>query len=257
MAAEPELHVETSGAGPAVLLAHGFGGSARNFGPQARALAPRWRVVRWDARGHARSEAPDDPNAYLPEAFVADVGRVLDLAGVSRAVIGGLSMGAGVALRFAVAHPERVRGLVLAAFPPGRGAGFAAVAEEFAAAIEHDGLDAAGARFAWGPDSGLDPSAARLVRQGFLEHSPQALAHTLRHLIATEPPVAELVPTLARIEQPALVIVGADDRISLDASKTVAAALPAAKLVIVPGAGHVVNLASPADFNAALIRFLE
>src|SRR5437899_11190669 len=163
MRVEPRLHVEVEGSGPAVVLAHGFGGSARNFLPQARALGDRYRIVRFDARGHARSEAPAEAAAYTPDAFVADLARVLDQVGAAAAVVGGLSMGAGTALRFALAHPERVQGLVLAAFPPGpraRGS-FAAVARQFADAIERDGLEAAGERFVWGPDSDLDPEAAK------------------------------------------------------------------------------------------------
>ena len=168
-ATSPRLHVDREGQGPAVVLAHGFAGSARNFGPQARALRPRFRVVRYDARGHARSEAPDDPSAYTPETFADDLGRMLD---PGSAIVGGLSMGAATALRFALASPERVRALVLAAFPAGASAarGIASQATAFADAIERDGLDAASERFAWGPTSGLDTGAARLVRQGFLEH---------------------------------------------------------------------------------------
>src|SRR5690242_3405382 len=116
-AAEPKLHVEIDGHGPTIVLGHGFGGSARNFRSQVRGLAPEFRVVRFDARGHARSETPAEAAAYVADAFVNDVGRVLDAAGADDAVVGGVSMGAGVALRFALAHPERVRGLVLAAFP--------------------------------------------------------------------------------------------------------------------------------------------
>src|SRR3989442_9959431 len=89
----PALHVEAEGDGPVVVLGHGFGGSARNFLPQARALRDRYRIVRFDARGHARSGAPAEAAAYTPEAFVADVGRVLDQVGAARAVVGGLSMG--------------------------------------------------------------------------------------------------------------------------------------------------------------------
>jgi len=258
VSSEPPLHVEVDGQGPVVLLEHGFGGSARNFLPQARALRDRYRIVRFDARGHARSGAPTDPGAYTPEAFVADTGRVLDQVGAGTAVVGGLSMGAGIALRFTLAHPERVQALVLAAFPPGAAVAgtFAAVAHAFADAIEHEGLDAAGTRFVWGPSSGLDPEAARLVRRGFLGHPPHGLALTLRGVLAAQPPVAELAPRLATLACPALVIVGANDRLSLAPSRELAAALPAARLVVVDGAGHVVNLARPAAFNAALEEFL-
>lgn len=252
----PRLHVEVDGAGPVVLLMHGLGGSARNWGPQVRALRHTHRVVRFDARGHGRSEAPADPDAYRPDAFVADVGRVLAQAGAARATLGGLSMGAGVALRFALAHPERVSALVLAAFPGSRdGAGFASVALPFADAIERGGLEAAGAEFVWGDDSRLD-SAGRLVKQGFMEHSPHAIMWTLRNLVAAQPSVEELAPHLAGLRVPALVIVGARDRGSLEPSRKLAAALPDARLVIVRDAGHVVNLQAPEEFNAALREML-
>lgn len=253
------LHIEVEGDGPVVVLAHGFGGSARNFSPQARALRDRYRVVRYDARGHARSEAPRDATAYTPSAFVADMGRVLDHAGAETGVVGGLSMGAGTALRFALAHPERVRGLVLAAFPPGPGArgSFTAVAREFADTIERDGLDAAGERFVWGPTSGLDPEAAKLVRRGFLEHPPHGLANTLRGGIAEQPSVAELAPQLGSVRVPTLVIVGDRDRMSLEPCAQLASAIPNAQLAVIENAGHVVNLARPAEFNAALRTFLD
>jgi pimeloyl-ACP methyl ester carboxylesterase len=252
---EPRLHVETEGDGPVLVLAHGFAGSARNFGPQARALRTRFRVVRYDARGHARSEAPDDPSAYTPETFASDLGRVIDS---TTAVVGGLSMGASTALRFALAHPDRVRALVLAAFPAGASAakGIAAQATAFADAIERDGLEAAGERFAWGPTSGLDPGAARLVRQGFLEHKPHGLVHTLRGVLANLSSVGELVPRLRALDLPALVIVGERDRALLEPSRALADALPAARLVVVPGAGHVVNLEQAAAVNAAVEGFL-
>src|SRR5215470_3030659 len=99
----PRLYLDVDGSGPAIVLLHGFGGSARNFGPQMRALKSRHLVVRYDARGHARSEAPTDPAAYTPETFVDDLRRVATDVGAERAVVGGLSMGAGIALRTALA----------------------------------------------------------------------------------------------------------------------------------------------------------
>ena len=73
------LHRESVGAGPPIVLAHGFSGSARNWRPQVRALRDRHRVVTYDLRGHARSPAPHDAEAlYTLDAFVEDVDRLLD-----------------------------------------------------------------------------------------------------------------------------------------------------------------------------------
>lgn len=247
------LHTEADGSGrPPLVLAHGFGGSARNFGPQARAFRDRHRVVRYDARGHARSEAPDDPAAYTPATFVDDLARV---AGPEPAVVGGLSMGAVTALRFALEHP--VQALVLAGWPSRTPTSYTTIAERFADAIERDGIETAGARFVWGPESGLDPEAAKFVRQGFLEHPPHGLVHTLRGVIAQQPAVADLAARLAGLTAPTLVIVGDRDRGSLQPSRELAQTIPNARLVVVADAGHVVNLAQPAHFNAALDEFLR
>jgi pimeloyl-ACP methyl ester carboxylesterase len=253
------LHVDRQGEGALVCLLHGFGGSARNWRPQARALGERYEFALPDVRGHARSAAPERAAAYRPERFVSDLGRVLDQAGAARAVVGGLSMGAGIALRFALEHPERVRGLVLAGFPPGAGEGTRqrSWALAFADAIERDGLERAGARYAWGPESGLDAAAAKLVRMGFLEHRPHAIAHTLRELLAVQPSVAERAPRLARLDVPSLVVVGEHDRVSIGPSEALAKALPRADLVVVEGAGHVVNLEAREAVNEALRAFLD
>lgn len=252
------LHVEIGGEGPTIVLLHGFGGSARNFRRDARALRNTWRVVLADLRGHARSPAPEPAAAYRPECFEADVRALLDRLEVERAVLGGLSFGASVALRFALRHPERVHALVLAAYPAARdGGGIAAIAPRFAERIDRDGLEAAGAEFVWGPRSGFDAAAAAFVKQGFLEHPPHALAHILRESLARERPLGEMAPALARLEVPTLVVAGSLDRVSLGPCRELAAALPRAELVEIPDAGHVVNLAAPAAFQAALRRFLD
>jgi pimeloyl-ACP methyl ester carboxylesterase len=255
----PRLHIDVDGSGPTVVLAHGFGGSARNFGPQMRALKDRHRVVRYDARGHARSEAPTDPAAYTPATFVGDMGRVLDDLGVATAVVGGLSMGAGIALRFAFAHPERVRGLVLCAFPAAADDpdGFAGKALRFAERIEHDGLEAAGEDYVWGPGTKLDRNAVNFVRQGFLEHPPHGLALTLRGVIAVQPSVAAMRAELATLRVPVLIVVGSEDGPSRRACDALAGAVQYPRVVVVPGAGHVVNLQNPDEVSAALQEFLD
>ncbi len=255
----PRLHIDVDGAGPVVLLAHGFGGSARNFGPQMRALKDRYSVVRYDARGHGRSDAPVEASAYTPAAFVDDMRRVLDEVGAETAVVGGLSMGAGIALRFALGHPGRVRGLILSAFPAGADDpdGFAGKALAFADTIERDGLEAAGDDYVWGPKTRLDRNAVNFVRQGFLEHPPHGLELALRGVIAAQPSVAAMRADLAQLRTPVLIVVGSDDGPSLRASRALADAIPHAKLVVVPGAGHVVNLQKPDDVSAAMHGFVD
>ena len=253
------MHVEAAGQGPGIVLAHGFGGSARNWRPQVRALRERFRVVVYDARGHARSEAPAEASAYREAALLEDLAAAAAATGDARPVVGGLSFGAAVALRYALAHPERVRALVLASYPAGPASahGSAARALAFAEAIEREGLERAGARYVWGAGSGLDPAGAALVRQGFLEHEPHALAHVLREFLALLSPVAALAPRLSRLELPALLICGGRDEGALPESRTLARLLPKAELHVIPGAGHVVNLAAPAAFDAVLLDFLQ
>jgi pimeloyl-ACP methyl ester carboxylesterase len=250
-----DLHRESHGTGPALLLAHGFAGSARNFRPQIRALRDAWRVLVYDARGHARSPAPEDPTAYRLTSLTRDLGRVLDAAGVGRAVVGGVSLGAALALAFARTNPERVRALVLASLPAGAGRGAVRDPRAFADAIERDGLEAAGERFVWGAESGLDPAAARLVRQGFLEHAPHALAHVLREALAELQSPVELAVGLAPI--PTLLVAGGEDAVAVEASRSLAEVLPGCRSVVVAGAGHLVNLSAAREFNQIFREFLE
>lgn len=259
VAGDVALHLEFEGEGPLVVLLHGFGGSARNWRPQLRALRDRFRVAAFDVRGHARSGAPRDAAAYRPERFVADLARVLDHLGAAHAVVGGLSMGAGIAARFAAEHPARVRGLALASLPPGAEAGTRqrSWALAFADAIDREGLEAAGARYAWGPESGLDANAAKLVRLGFLEHAPHAIAHTLRELLAVQPGWRALAKSLGALGLPTLVIAGERDPVSLAPCRELAQALGDAALLVVPEAGHVVNLEARDAVNAALREFLQ
>ena len=258
MSATVSLHMESRGDGRPIVLGHGFGGSARNFGPQVRKLHSQFRMLTFDARGHARSQAPVDAANYQPACFVDDIRRVLDQNDVATAVIGGLSMGAANAMRFALHYPERTQGLIVAAPPPGAGRSRRGRnwSEDFANAIDAEGLDAAGERFVWGENSGFDAQAAQFVRQGLLEHAPFAIAHILRELLAKQPDPIEWVEQIRELQIPTLIVVGGADSLSLQVAKNMAAHFPDAQLEIIPDAGHVVNLAAPACFNAALISFL-
>jgi pimeloyl-ACP methyl ester carboxylesterase len=247
------LHVEAKGEGPTVVFAHGFGGSARNFRPQVRALSDGHRVVAYDARGHGRSEAPAEASAYTLERLVDDFERVAGEHDGGRPVVAaGLSLGAATALAFARRRPERVSRLILAS-PPAAGVTRRDWALGFAQAIEADGLESAGARFVWGERSRFDPAGAKLIKSGLMEHPAHALAHVLRETLAVLPAPTALAEGL---DLPTLVIAGGEDAAVLPAAHELESALPRARLVVVPGAGHVVNLVAADAFNAEVLGFL-
>src|SRR6267142_77948 len=106
------IHYEETGGtlGPMV-LAHGILMDGQMFAPQIEAKIPDWRVITWDARCHGETESTDDPFTYWDLAD--DLKGLLDHLGIERAVIGGMSQGGFVALRFALRYPERVSALLL------------------------------------------------------------------------------------------------------------------------------------------------
>lgn len=255
------LHVEVQGpeSAPPVLFLHGLAGSARNWRPQLRVLRESHRAIAFDARGHARSEAPEEVAAYTVGSMVDDALGVLaeQVGPGTPAVWVGLSMGAVIALEAALAQPELVGGLVLASHPGGRSRGsISRAAHVFADALEQEGAEAAGARFVWGPETGLDERGAAWVRQGFLEHPAHGLAHCLRGVLAPRAPLAERAGDLADLDAPVQLIAGEQDQSGVVASRALAEVIPRARLEIVPGAGHVVNLAAPQAFNTVLVHFL-
>ncbi|HEY6559386.1 MAG TPA: alpha/beta hydrolase [Polyangiaceae bacterium] len=280
------LHTDVEGpsSGPVLVLMHGFGGSARNFRPQMKAFSGSQRVIAFDARGHARSPAPDASAAYEPACFVADLAHVIERAtsdrephvphmgedpsraaaahlarpGGARVAVCGLSMGAGIALRYGIGHSEDVYALVLASFP--RTSADAANREwamSFADEIERVGLDAAGERFVWGERSRFDAKGAALIRQGFLEHTPHALAHILRKVLAVQPSVSDMQSQLTELDVPTLLVAGENDHASVEASRALAEHLPRAELAVIAGAGHVVNLEAAEQFNSVVRDFLR
>ena len=116
-----EIHYEAHGptSAPPILLSHGYGATSRMWDGQVAAFADRYRLVLWDMRGHGQSGDPADPALYSHALTVADMAAVLDACGIERAIIGGLSLGGVMSLAFHLAHPERVRALMLFDTGPG------------------------------------------------------------------------------------------------------------------------------------------
>ncbi|WP_224241979.1 alpha/beta fold hydrolase [Hyalangium gracile] len=102
---------DSGGSGRPVILSHGFLMDSRMFDPQVAALAPEFRVIRWDSRGFGRTRWDGKPFSLYDLA--ADCMALLDHLGIDKAVVGGMSQGGYCALRIALRYPERVKALVL------------------------------------------------------------------------------------------------------------------------------------------------
>ena len=241
---------------PVLLLVHGFPLDSRMWSAQLDGLASEARVIAPDLRGHGRSDAP--PGPYSVDRHADDLAALLDILGVGRAVVAGLSMGGYVAFALWRRHGPRVAGLALLDTraepdtPPGRAnrdAGMALVRERGAAAIADDMLPKILA-----PASLRDAALAARVHAMMADQSPLGIIGALAAL--RDRP--DSVPTLATIAVPTMIAAGEEDRLTPpDDARRMAARIPGAHVAIIPGAGHLSPLENPGAVNAALVGLLH
>lgn len=238
------IYYETHGSGPALLLSHGYGATCRMWDGQIAAFAAHYRVIVWDMRGHGQSGDPRDPAAYSQALSVGDMAAVLDACGVEQAIIGGLSLGGVMSLAFHLAHPERVRALVLCDTGPGfRNPEARRQWNERALARARE-LDEKGmAAFRGGGETRLGQ-----------HRSARGLAGAARGMLVQEGSL--LIDSLSQIAVPTLVLVGGEDKHFLAAADYMAGKIPGAQQAVIPGAGHAANLDRPEEFNRAVAAFL-
>ena len=257
------LNVETSGAGPALVLLHGFTGSAQSWAPHIPALSAGHTTIAVDMLGHGGSDAPADADRYRIEHAASDILVVLDRLGVGRAVVLGYSMGGRVALYLGTVAPDRAAALVVESGSPGiadpaarraRAAQDAALAE----VIERDGVAAFVDRWERLPlfatQAGLPHEARTRLRAQRLRHPAHGLANSLRGLgQGSQPSLWERLPRLAT---PTLVVAGALDTTYAARAREMCRLIPDAQLVVVPDAGHTVHLERPDAFQRGVLEFL-
>lgn len=250
-----DLAVEETGRGPPVLFIHGFPLDRTIWRHQLDHLGA-YRCIAPDLRGMGASGSPEE--GYAIAQYATDLVRVLDQLGVSRAGVCGLSMGGYIALEFASRFRDRVASMVLMdtraeADSPAAAEARIAMAQrarnEGLAAVTEEMLPKLLAPESLARNDLVVASVRQMMRATPLAGFLGAL-QAMRSRVDYRGSLAALGPT------PTMVVVGAQDAITPPAlARTLAAAIPGAKLVEVPGAGHLVPMEQPETTTQLLREF--
>lgn len=240
---------------PWVTLAHSLATDLSLWDEVAVALAPSFNVLRYDARGHGQTDAPT--GSYSFAQLVGDLVGLLDALGIERTHFVGLSMGGMLGQHFALAAPQRLDRLALVSTtsrtPPAAGA----LWDERIATAQAQGMAAH-----------VAPTLARWFTAPYRAAHPEVMARIGALIAAT--PVAgfagwgaairtlDVADQLAAVRAPTLVVVGADDPgTPPPLSQAIAAAIPGARLAVVPAASHQLVVEQAALFQRLLLDFLN
>ncbi|MET1074192.1 MAG: alpha/beta fold hydrolase [Umezawaea sp.] len=248
-----ELVHESRGEGRPVVLLHGGYLSGAMWDAQVDVLARDHTTIRYDARGHGGSSTPTGPFAHHEDLRV-----LLEGLGVPRASLVGMSLGGLTALDFAIAHPDLVDRLVLV------GSGISGMVFRDPFVLEHMG------RF--GTAGGVDGQVELVLRTwvdgphrtpgevdpGVRERCRElVLAHFARPRKSAATAFGA-IGRLAELTAPTLLLVGELDSSDIHgAADLVVREAPSARKVVVPGAGHLVNLDRPEEFDRLVADFLS
>jgi 2-succinyl-6-hydroxy-2,4-cyclohexadiene-1-carboxylate synthase len=255
---------ERGTATPALLLLHGFTGAAASWSDHLHALGAGRRVLAPDLPGHGATPATATPEAMTVEATTDALAALLADRHAVPADVMGYSMGARIALRLAVAHPDVVARLVLESpsagiADPAARAARRASDEALADRIERDGIT----RFVtdWertpvlASHAALAPDVVARQRAVRLASDAHGLAQSLR--AAGQGAMESLHGRLAAVAAPTLVVAGALDPIGLARAEAVATGIPGARLAVIDDAGHTPHLETPDAFRRHVLAFLE
>jgi len=255
-AGDAAIYYEITGAGrphlgpnAALILLHGYALNTLMWHYQVPEFARSYQVITVDLRGLGRSSCGKSWSGQVMADDVAGLLRELNLRDC--AVIG-FSMGGPVAMILAIEHADRISKLILASSPlpsagrPRNKAESKALLGELETLTLH-GVDK------WADMIGL--KAGPIWGQMIALHNPDYLRCLMTFRAAAVSNV-DWRARLPQITQPTLVIAGAQDAGFIDASRYLHRHIPGSKLSIISGAGHMVNLEKPAEFNAAVLEFL-
>lgn len=252
-----QLAYTDTGLGQPVVLLHGYPFNRSLWNEQVSALSNSFRVITPDLRGMGESDATQ--GAATMNRMAHDVAALLDHLEVSRAVIGGLSMGGYVALAFYKQFPSRVRALVLA--------------DTRAQADTEEGkqtrLQQAEKALAEGMAGIADSMLPKLLTPETVSKHPEVVKRVRDMMLKTKPAGAagallgmaerdDQTSLLSQISCPTLILVGKEDSITPVAdSEKMHREIADSRLVVIENAAHVSNLERTDKFNEELMRFLN
>ncbi len=257
------LAVDVQGAGPGLVLVHGFGGAKEDFSDHVAVLAREHTVVIFDHRGHGASDKPSDRAAYSIDRMATDILEVADACELDRFRLLGHSMGGMVARQIPLRAPERIDALVMMDTSAGPIPGFDPALMDAAAEVA----------FTRGKDALKElldlvqvletPAYKRtlLDRPGYQQFEDRKWADlsavmwgAMAVALAYQPD--DLAALAAAVCFPVLVIVGLQDAPFVRPSREMADAIDGAQLAIIPDAGHSPQFENPDAWIHALTRFL-
>ncbi len=258
------LHAEVTGAGPPLVLLHGFTGSAGTWADLTATLAATYTVIAPDLIGHGRSDAPEEVERYRMPRAVDDLVALVRRLGHERAAWLGYSLGGRTALQLVVQHPGAVEALILEGASPGIAdaevrAARVASDEAMAERIERSGVEAFVDTWEQVPlfatQFGLPPETRAAIRATRTANTATGLANSLRGMGAgAQDPLLDRV---AGITVPTLLIAGELDTKYVGIAEDMARTMPDATMHPIEGAGHAAHLERPAAFRRPLLEFLR
>ncbi len=242
-------YTDSGGGGAAVVFSHGILMDHAMFAPQMEALAPEFRCIAWDARGHG---ATSTTGSWSYWDSADDVLALLDHLGIASALLVGMSQGGFASLRATLRDPDRVAGLFL--FDTQAGEEPEAVASVYEAMVDD--------WVANGPNEQtisvvsatiLGPAEDEPWVKKWREWPREAILDSFETLVGRE----DLTDRLGEITAPALVLHGEDDAaIPTEWAEALCTGLANCEgFVVVPGAGHAANLSHPDAVNRTLLDF--
>jgi pimeloyl-ACP methyl ester carboxylesterase len=243
-------YTDSGGDGPPIIFSHGFLMDHTMFDAQVAALSADHRCITWDERGFGATPATG-PFTYWDSAD--DAVALLDHLAIDRAVFAGMSQGGFLSMRAALAHPDRVRGLIL--IDTQAGLEDPAVVDGYRDMMAHwmgdEPLGDVGV-FVAGLILGDETLAAEWIpiwesrRADYTTHVGDCLLDR-----------DDITDRLGEIAAPALVIHGdADQAIPLELGQVLADTIPTASIVVMPGGSHAANMTNPAETNHAIASFM-